>query len=140
MSSPTRVLTSDKGGVDVNTSGSGKCGGARPGAKPKILLDAAGVPTLFEAVDQRPGRAPVPGRLSHLPVVHRPTSTMDAPPARPVSDTASPGPVAIAPGAGGVICRRCHGQLIGTELEYGLCGDCGDRWRRPLSLRNTVAA
>ena len=144
MSFPTRVLSPDKGGEDVNTSGSGKSGDARKGLlKPEPLLDAvpAGVPTTFETVDQRPGQAPVPGRLSHLPAVAS-SSMMDGSPARPVSDTASPGrpdSTISGSGAGGVICRRCRERLIGSEVEYGLCGDCGDRWRRG-SLRNGAAA
>lgn len=28
----------------------------------------------------------------------------------------------------GPSCRRCGGDLIGSEREHGTCGDCGDRW------------
>lgn len=26
-------------------------------------------------------------------------------------------------------CAQCQGELIGTELAFNTCGDCGGRWR-----------
>lgn len=25
-------------------------------------------------------------------------------------------------------CSKCQGRLIGSELAFGTCGDCGGRW------------
>ena len=74
-----------------------------------------------------------------LPVVPAGEAQPSKPEQRPASTSGPVGPAhAIRPvgGVGLALCRRCRCSLLGGEVPFGMCGDCGDRWRRCVSLRN----